>query len=93
MSRLIRVAFIVNILLCLLFVYSSYLQWEIFRGINKFGSTIISSTWNPLTVTFVFHNYANGTFSTIQGLFTYPNTPFYAVFRFDNSKLVTFSVN
>lgn len=80
MSPWLKTVLLINILLCAGFFYASYSQWEIFRGHNVAGSNLITSTWNPFTVTFLFHNYTNGVFTSVEGLFTYPNTPFLLFF-------------
>jgi hypothetical protein len=70
------IAISINILIAFLFVYASFLQWEMFSGNNQFKTPYTSSQWDPLTVNVVFHTYNNGQFSTITSIFIYPNLPF-----------------
>lgn len=76
MQRLVKYAIVMNIALSLLFIYSNYTIWDLFRGNNIAHSTITSSSWNPLTINVVFHSYSNGTFASVEGIFTYLNSPF-----------------
>jgi hypothetical protein len=74
--KLVKYAIATNIALSLLFIYSNYTIWELFRGNNIAHSTLISSGWNPLTINVVFSSYSNGAFATVQGIFTYLNSPY-----------------
>jgi len=75
-ERLLIIAVFANLLMGAFFVYGNYSLWELFRGNNVAHATLISSAWNPFTVNLVFHDYVNGNLITVQGIFTYPNTPF-----------------
>jgi hypothetical protein len=76
MSRWLKTVLLINLLLCLAYVYANYAQWEVFRGNNPFKSTITSSAWNPFSITVFFHFYNDGVFSTLEGPVTYINSPF-----------------
>lgn len=76
MLKLVKYAIVTNIALSLLFIYFNYTIWDLFRGNNLAHSHIISSSWNPLTINIVFHGVFNGSFETVQGIFTYFNTPY-----------------
>jgi len=70
-SRIIRIASLFNILLCLFFVYSNFSLWQIFR------ERIVSSAWNPLEITLLFHyHFPDGTYSSLAGISVYANFPF-----------------
>jgi hypothetical protein len=71
-----KAALLVNVLMCAVFVYTSYTQWEIFGGNNVAGTRIITSSWNPFSIAVLFHVYENGMFSTVETVFVYSNTPF-----------------
>ena len=76
MSRLVKTALLVNVVLCVLFVFGNVYLWSAFGGNNVGNTTLISSSWNPLVVSIMFHKFQNGVFSTITGIFFYPNVPF-----------------
>jgi len=76
MLRLIKIAIVFNIAVSVLFIYGSYVQWDLFAGNNAVSSTIISCTWNPKSLTVMFYGDSNGAISVVEGLFVYPNTPF-----------------
>ncbi len=76
MQKLVKYAIVINIALSLLFIYFNYAIWDLFGGNNLAHSNIISSTWNPLTINLIFHNVFNGSFETVQGIFTYFNAPY-----------------
>ena len=76
MLKLAKYAIATNIIIGLLFIYANYTIWDLFRGNNVAHSTLISSGWNPLTINMVFSSYSNGAFSTVQGIFTYLNSPY-----------------
>lgn len=80
MLKIFKVAVVVNLLLVALFVYTSYLQWDMFRGNNLVQSNIYTVGFNPLTYTMVFHCNIDGYFHTVMGLFTYPNFPYWLFF-------------
>jgi hypothetical protein len=70
-SRLTKIAFLFNITMCLLFVFSNYSMWQILVG------RTIQSYWNPFEIVLVFHYlFPDGTYTTVQGIFIYPNVPF-----------------
>ena len=71
MSRLMKIAFLVNTMLCLLFVYSNFSLWQMLNG------RIIQSYWNPFGISLVFHyHFPDGTYTTVQGIYSYPNMAF-----------------
>ena len=76
MLKFAKYAIATNVIIGLLFVYANYTIWDLFRGNNIAHSTLTSSTWNPFTINVVFSNYSNGTFATVQGIFTYLNSPY-----------------
>ena len=76
MLRLVKIAIVFNIVVSALFIYGSYIQWDLFAGNNVASSIIISCTWSPTSILVMFYGYENGVISAVEGLFTYPNTPF-----------------
>lgn len=76
MLKIVKYAIVTNSVLSSLFIYFNYTIWDLFRGNNLVHSTLISSAWNPLTINVVFSSYSNGTFATVQGIFTYINSPY-----------------
>lgn len=80
MIKIFKVAVVMNLLLVALFVYTSYLQWDIFRGNNEAHSNIYTVSFNPFTYHMVFHNNFDGSFETVMGIFTYPNFAYWLFF-------------
>ena len=65
MLRLVKIAIVFNIVVSALFVYGSYIQWDLFAGNNAASSTIISSTWGPTSILVMFYGNENGVISAI----------------------------
>jgi hypothetical protein len=77
MLRLVKIAIVFNIVVCVLFVYGNYVQWSVFAGNNAASSNIVSCTWAPTQLTMMFYGGGeNGVISAVEGLFVYPNLPF-----------------
>lgn len=74
MSRLLKMALAVNILLCAAFVIASYAQWQLFATDNE--TTFVVSSWNPISLTITHYYYANGVIAHEVGFRIYPNFPF-----------------
>lgn len=71
------IVIIVNILLCIVFVYASYDQWQIFQVDNQ--TTFVASDWGP----FVRHYYIyliNGHIDFAPTVEFLPNWPFLLFF-------------
>ncbi len=75
MLKIANYAIITNILLALLFIYSNFALWNSINGNST--TKLITSHWNPLFVTARHYSYINGIFATVQGIFSYCNTPFW----------------
>ncbi len=78
MIKIVKYAIIVNIILGLVFVYSNLSLWSQINGNST--SLIISSSWNPFTVSAMHYSYLNGVFSAVQTIFFYYNIPFWLFF-------------
>jgi len=76
MLRLIKIAIVFNIIVSVLFIYGSYVQWDLFAGNNAASSNMVSCTWSPTRLVVMFYGNENGVISTVEGVFAYPNTPF-----------------
>src|SRR4030042_4474376 len=76
MSRLIKIAFLFNVLLCLFFIYSNYSLWAIFAEGTKGGTTFLISYWYPLSVVTTYYWFHNGAISQELGFQSYLNAPF-----------------
>lgn len=73
-SPLVKSVLLINILLCATFLFSSYVQWQLFTVDNE--GTFVVSFWNPLTLT-ITHSYCmNGEIASETGFVIYPNLPF-----------------
>ena len=77
MIKILKIAMIINITVSMFFIYTSYIQWDLFNGNNIAETKIISSSWNAYRINIVFHRYDNNAFSTMQTIFTYYNFPFW----------------
>jgi hypothetical protein len=76
MLRWIKIAIVFNVIVSVLFIYGSYVQWNLFTGNNEASATIFSCAWSPTKLTVMFYVNENGVIDAIRGLFVYPNTPF-----------------
>jgi hypothetical protein len=75
-SRLVKIAFLFNVLLCLLFIYSNYSLWAIFAEGTKGGTTFLISYWYPLSVMTTHYYFHNGAIDQDLGFQSYLNAPF-----------------
>jgi hypothetical protein len=78
MKKIIKMTILLNLVISLLFVYASYSLWDHFNGNNAAHTSLISSTWNPLTITTTLHKVTdNGMLTTMTTFFTNYNFPFW----------------
>jgi hypothetical protein len=78
MLKIAKYAITTNILLAILFLYSNFALWNSINGNST--TKIITSYRNPLFVSARHYSYVNGVFDTVQGIFSYGNTPFWIFF-------------
>ena len=78
MLRKLGPVIIVNALLVLLFIYSSYSLWSLVNGSTN--TFFITSHWNPIGVTALHYDYYNGTIVQSLGIYFNYNFPYWLFF-------------
>ncbi len=74
MHKIIKYAIITNLLLAVLFVYSNLTLWEL---VNSEYPYLISSHWSPSGIGAPHYIINNDSFSIVQTIYMYFNTPFW----------------
>lgn len=86
MSPWLRRALLLNVLLCVAFVFASYLQWELFNN-NLYGANLVGGSWGPFSMTFTFYFYANDVvYDMVERRFHLYEYTIFAVLVLNNSK-------
>jgi hypothetical protein len=74
MHKMAKYAMVVNIIIAAIFVYSNFSLWSL---VNAEYPYLIASHWSPLGISAPHYIITDGSFSSVQTVFLYFNTPFW----------------
>lgn len=74
MHKIVKYAMATNLIVGLVFIYSNLTLWNL---VNAESPYLIASHWSPLGIVATHYIINDGTFSMVQTLFLYFNTPFW----------------
>jgi hypothetical protein len=78
MLKIVKYAIVINIILCLLFIYFNFSLWG---EVNAEYPILIPSHWSPLGITAPHYVILNdNSIAIVQGLYSYFNYPFWIFF-------------
>jgi hypothetical protein len=74
MLKIAKYAMVFNLIMALIFVYSNFALWN---SVNAEYPYLIASNWSPLGISAPHYIITDGSFSMVQTLYMYFNTPFW----------------
>jgi hypothetical protein len=74
MLKIAKYAMVFNLIMALIFVYSNFALWN---SVNAEYPYLIASHWSPLGISAPHYVITDGSFSIVQTVYMYFNTPFW----------------